>query len=338
MIFLNLKRIIAKKPKILNLFHLGRGWAPFPLFYLVHLTLACNANCEFCYQKTKQWLGFSKDFLTRSDFEETLKQAKSFIFKRPLIHFFGGEPLLHPQFADFLDLVTKYRFPCALTTNGILLGKHADKISAAGNLCQINISLYGLGKVHDQIVGRNGIFDDIISNIKRLQEVTPRRKIININCVINKENYDKLTIFAEFLSRYFRKKEIKSVVFQYPMREEICRGINAAILKSESEKIKKIKFSFAIYFISEKWLNDYWNSTPSYFNGNCNLPWLGLGILPNLDVLPGGSVLTCARPIGNLKDKSLKEIWNGQKLKDFRRTILKRGLPFSCLGCCHAQF
>jgi MoaA/NifB/PqqE/SkfB family radical SAM enzyme len=337
MIFPNLKKIIAKKPRILNLFQFGRGFASFPLFYLVHLTLACNVRCPFCYQNDSAFDVCRKDFLKIDNFELILRQAKTFIFKRPLIHFFGGEPLLHPQFADFLAAAEKFRFPCALTTNGILLAKYMDEIAAAGNLRQINISLYGAGGVHDRIVGLGGVFDEIISNIKRLQEAARRKKIININCAINKENFDKLRAFAGFLNKYFKKREIGALVFQYPMQKEICREIDNPVFKTEIEKLKKIKFGFDIYFMSERWFNNYRAAKPSFFKGNCNLLWLGLGILPNLDVLPGGSVLTCSRPVGNLKEKTIKEIWNSQEIKSLRKQILKRGLPSFCWGCCHAR-
>ena len=334
MISLNLKRIIAKKPRILNLFQLGRGWAPFPLFYLVHLTLACNANCEFCYQKRGEWSGFSKDFLAVGDFEEILKQAKMFIFKRPLIYFFGGEPLLHPQFVDFLELVEKFRYPSSLTTNGILLGKYLKPIGAARHLNQLTVSLHGVGKIHDNLIGRVGVFQEIVSAIHRLKEWAPK-KVINITCVITRENKDKLLDLANFLDKSLFGK-ISALVFRYPMT-------NAFLLESKNnhfseviEKIRKIKFSFPVFFTAEDWLGV--KRGKGYLSeGNCNLPWLGLGILPNLDILSGGSVLTCSQPLGNLKQNSLKEIWNGERLRDLRKRILKSGLPLTCQGCCHAQ-
>lgn len=337
MISLNLKRIIAQKPRILNLFQLGRGFSPFPLFYLIHLTLACNARCRFCYQKDLAFDVSRNEFLKIGDFEKILKQAKSFLFKKPLIYFFGGEPLFHPQFAEFLELTGKYHFPCALTTNGILLGKYLDKIAAAGNLSQINVSLYGAGEVHDKIVGRSGIFDEVVFSVRRLQESSRRKKIININCAINETNFDKLAVFASFLDGYFKNRELDALIFQYPMQKEIWQEIDNSVFKAEIEKLKKMKFGFRIYFTSEKWFNDCRMTEPSFFKGNCNLPWLGLGILPNLDIMPGGSVLTCTEVLGNLRENYLREIWNGGALRDFRSQILKRGLSPDCRGCCHAR-
>jgi MoaA/NifB/PqqE/SkfB family radical SAM enzyme len=336
MFFPNLKKIIAKKPKILNLLQLGRGWAPFPFFYLVHLTLACNAHCKFCYQKEGIWNNFPKDFFKISDFEKILKQAKTFIFKRPLIYFFGGEPLLHPQFGSFLSLTQKYHYPCALTTNGILLVKYSDQIAHASNLSQITVSLQGTSEVHEQIIGQDGVFENIISSLHRIKQIDPK-KIVNIVCVLGQENMSHLLPLANFLNRSFVKKEIDTLVFRYPVQKEICRIIDTAALQLQIKQLKKIRSNFDILFSAEDW---FWvdQATKSFFKkSNCNLPWLGLGIMPNLDVLAGGSILTCAQILGNLRQESFKEIWNGKKICNLRKQILKYGLPLTCQGCCHSQ-
>lgn len=246
MFFPNLKKIIARKPKILGLAQLGRARAFFPLFYLVHLTLACNARCRFCYQKTGIWDNSKNEFLKLDDFKEILNQAKSFIFKRPLIYFFGGEPLLHYQFTEFLELADKYHFPCALTTNGILLGKYRNQIGGAENLNQIIVSLQGVGKVHDQIVGRNDVFRDIISNVRQIKQAAPR-KIINIASVIIEENQGQLFELARFLDRILGKG-IGSLTFRYPMTNKDLNWLDDRRFQEIIKKIKKTKFSFPVFF------------------------------------------------------------------------------------------
>lgn len=74
------------------------------------------------------------------------------------------------------------------------------------------------------------------------------------------------------------------------------------------------------------------------FQNNCNIPWLGLNILPNLEVTPGGGVLGCNQVVGNLKKESLKEIWNNSSMKKFRKDIIRDGLPALCFRCCHRQY
>ncbi|MBI5465589.1 SPASM domain-containing protein, partial [Candidatus Gottesmanbacteria bacterium] len=74
------------------------------------------------------------------------------------------------------------------------------------------------------------------------------------------------------------------------------------------------------------------------FGKNCSIPWLGLGILPNLEVTPGGGIFACNQILGSLQETSLAEIWNGAKLKAFRRQIKRNGVPRICFRCCHRQF
>jgi len=62
----------------------------------------------------------------------------------------------------------------------------------------------------------------------------------------------------------------------------------------------------------------------------CIVPWV------YLDILPEGTVVPCcsnATELGNLKFQTLEEIWNGDKMKQFRLDMFKDDLPESCQSC-----
>ena len=125
---MNLKKFIADQPLIFNLLKLGGTKSPQPLFLLVHLTLACNLCCPDCYQSLDNFYKpFKKQFIKLEDFKNLLVQARQFWFQ-PRIHFFGGEPLLHPNFAILLKLTDQTGFQSSITTNGILLKKYLSQI------------------------------------------------------------------------------------------------------------------------------------------------------------------------------------------------------------------
>ena len=48
-----------------------------------------------------------------------------------------------------------------------------------------------------------------------------------------------------------------------------------------------------------------------------------------------GSILVCCRshPIGNIKDNSLEEIWNNDKMREIRRKVLNGEWPSECASC-----
>ena len=66
----------------------------------------------------------------------------------------------------------------------------------------------------------------------------------------------------------------------------------------------------------------------------CILPWVYLEIEQNGDVHP-----CCQNDyiFGKLKESPLEQIWNGDKMKEFRLSLLKDQLPSSCFGCKNAE-
>jgi organic radical activating enzyme len=91
-----------------------------------HLTDHCNLNCIGCTHFSNL---AEPSFLSLEEFGRDLSQIATLTHKvLEWIHLLGGEPLLHPQFLDFVKLSRKY-FPDSkirILTNGILLAKQND--------------------------------------------------------------------------------------------------------------------------------------------------------------------------------------------------------------------
>jgi len=62
----------------------------------------------------------------------------------------------------------------------------------------------------------------------------------------------------------------------------------------------------------------------------CSLPFTHFSTRPNGDVLP-----CCRYPgkLGNIKDNSLEEIWNGEQMKELRKQFLANERPEKCWPC-----
>ena len=280
------------------------------------------------------------------DFEQLkkiLEETKGFFIK-PRIHLFGGEPLLHPEFERILDLIDEFDLKSSLTTNGVLLEKFADKILSS-DLDQINISLDDLGDKHDCLRVYSGCFDKALGGIRDLRDKNNpgwQNKTININCLIGENNHPRL----EEIVWYFIDNNINIdlLAFQHSYFSPGGRQpqIDLSLLASQMEKIKKIKAPFKVVFIPEIKTRDlkmfYFLEKKESFKNNCLMPWLGLSILPDFEVTPGGGVLGCNLLLGNLKKFSIREIWRGRNLGYFRKKIKQKIMPVSCARCCHRQY
>lgn len=339
---MNLKRIIYQNSKTFNLFQLLGDFSFQPFFLLFHLTLDCNCSCRNCYQRADKFYQSKNEIIAPSEFEKIIKDAKKSFFIKPIIHFFGGEPLLNPHFKEILKIAEKNNFKCSLTTNGTLLSKYSDDIIQSKKLNQINISLDDIGNKHDSLRGFPGAFEKAISAIGEIRSKekkisSNKRKIININCVINSKNYDRLLTMVSYYSK--NNINIDMLAFQHQYSKKPV-DFDIEILKDQIRKLKKIKTQFEVAIIPNiaiQLLDRIYACSPEKNSGKCPIPWIGLNVLPNLEATPGGGVLGCNHVVGNLKNQTMREIWNGKKMKEFRNHIRAKGVFPSCAKCCHCR-
>ena len=106
----------------------------FKKFYL-EITSVCNLSCSFCPPTKRQ-----KQFISVEDFSKRLDQIKPYT-DYIYLHV-KGEPLLHPNLDQLLDLSHKKGFKVNITTNGTLINKNKKKLLNKPALRQMNFSLH----------------------------------------------------------------------------------------------------------------------------------------------------------------------------------------------------
>jgi GTP 3',8-cyclase len=123
----------------------------------------------------------------RLSFEEILRLARLFVAEGVRkIRLTGGEPLLRANLADLIGDLTSIAGieDVALTTNGILLARHAAELKAAG-LNRITVSLDSLDpEVFARMSGGFGGVNEVLAGIDAAQraDLTP----IKINAVVQR--------------------------------------------------------------------------------------------------------------------------------------------------------
>lgn len=87
---------------------------PYRILY-IDITHRCNMNCNYCYNPLTTIPDITKQY-----FEEVCSK----IPKTSEIRILGGEPTIHPQIFDFIDITRKYRHIPSVVSNGKM---YADK-------------------------------------------------------------------------------------------------------------------------------------------------------------------------------------------------------------------
>ena len=179
----------------------------YPLDVVLPMTCWCNANCQFCRYCENQYSYLSLDDLNKYDI--LLKYVKNFGFSS------YGEPLLHPDFASFAQLVYGKLDPRATTylvTNGLLLYKHLNVVKKYCNSVSISLNA-ATSQTHSKILRlKKDEFINVLNSIKNLVEYRDlynNKFLIQLSFVVVKDNIHEI---PEFI-RLAQKLRVNKIYF-----------------------------------------------------------------------------------------------------------------------------
>jgi radical SAM protein with 4Fe4S-binding SPASM domain len=253
-----------------------------------------------------------------------------------------------------------------MITNGTFLAKNAAGLVQAG-LEAVEVSLDGTEEAHDRYRGK-GSYQAAIDGIRAVRAERDRLGIrpplICANYTMMPDNAEELPALARqvkeaggdgtlvgrfsYVPREMGQAHERSLQTLFQIRAPSWEGFSHELLgdpKSVKLLVEEMKNSSEFKgFVALDEPGSYWTPDdyyryyrdPSYVlpsDRSCHFPWDGAGVCPN------GDVVACPDfpdyVVGNLYQQSLREIWNGEKLRRFRRTLAEhRRFPI-CSICCH---
>lgn len=304
----------------------NRNWIDVPELVAFNVTSRCNLNCTYCFERVNS--NQSQD----ASFGETisvLNQLDSFGVPEVLLE--GGEIFAAPFIKELLSMLSDYNIRFHLITNGTLLTpKLADMISKID--LSVGVSLDGHTPELNLYRGGEKIFYKILSAIEML---VSRGVTTYVNCTVTRHNVD----FIKQLIELCDELNVYGIVLQ----QLHCSGnadkmfyftnfINYIQMKKAKDIYEKAKHEYPRMHIVNSELFD-WIDVPERYLKVCNpdleykpkkIHRCAAGrrfcvITSNLDVIPCGILenFNC----GNLREKSLKEIWNNSEGLNFIRRI-----------------
>ncbi|MBP3610392.1 MAG: radical SAM protein [Lachnospiraceae bacterium] len=215
--------------------------------YMIHLGYACNLKCAYCYQSsihnTSKATAIDVDGICTYIYHTSQMQN----FETYDICFIGGEPALYwreiIEISSRLNkMLGKDRIVYSMVTNGTLLDQehHIEEIIANG-VNDFQITVDGTKKTHDKYRnnGKNGSFERIMSNIKKLVEnYSDIYLLINYN--LTKENSNEVGNFLDLLNDEQIKIPVQfSMVFDNGINISLeCHEHNSIWKQAHIEAIK----------------------------------------------------------------------------------------------------
>ena len=212
----------------------------------VSVTERCNFRCQYCMpEKPFSWVP-KENLLSYEDLFKFIKASIDEGIKK--VRITGGEPLLREELDVFIKMIFDYKndIDLALTTNGYLLSKVAQKLKDAG-LKRINISLDSLNPATAAKMAQKDVLEKVLEGIQKASDVGLKIKIncvpvkgVNDNDILDVLEFCKTkgyTVrFIEFMENHHAKDgakglnsdEIKAIISQkYPNFKTVPRDTSS---------------------------------------------------------------------------------------------------------------
>ena len=283
-----------------------------------HITHLCNLRCKHCYQEEYN------NHMKREDFYMILDRIEDYLADKslyPQINLTGGEPLLHPDFFEFLEEIVKRKIRFSILTNGTMIDKGTAKKIKYYNPIFVQISLDGTKDTHDSIRGE-GNFEKALEGIDNLKEQGVK---VLVSFTAQKSNY---TEFKD-LAKICKKHNVDKLWW-----DRVVTDDNNLYLSTDEFKELVLNCNTLIHGFHPFQRYDFVSNQRSLqclgtedCGYHCSV---GKGLII---ILADGSVMPCRRlpfVIGNIKENSLSEIIHNshlmKELSDFYA-------PKECYGC-----
>jgi radical SAM protein with 4Fe4S-binding SPASM domain len=326
---------------------------------------ACNLRCKMCAQWGENGYNFtrpSEQIKQTVPLEVYKRMVDDLAGVRPWVYIWGGEPFLYPDLVPLMSYMKEKRFAVSVVTNGTKLQKHIPKLVDIG-LDVMMLSIDGPRETHDNIRGYKGAFDETVQAVRDIQaekkrtgRTRPQVVLISVVTQDNEHNLEEVFELGEDLGadlmlvyygwfqtpesgkRHTAVMEESLGVTPWSWRGWVwsVNEIDPDVVVRSVARIKSRNWKFPYVFVPDLKPEEvplyYADHTKSFGHSKCVSPWVLTEIMPN------GDVVTCRDypdvVVGNIKEKSILELWNNDKMRGFRNLLKEEGglLPV-CTRC-----
>ena len=295
------------------------------------ITLACCFSCNYCGSKAGK---ARKNELTTEECLSVAHQLAEIGCRR--VSLIGGEVFMRPDWLQIVKALTDRKIKVTVITNGYLF---SDKLLAdikSANIESFAISLDGPQNIHDAF-RQTGSFQRAMDTIDILtQNYIP----VSVISTLHSKNYKYLDEMYELL----KTKKI------FAWQIQACSPMGNA---AEETFQTEIDFRYVIDFVGQHIHNPYfavgaadnigyYTEKEGSLRGNTSgkAVFLGCGAgLDNIGIDSEGNVRGCEAMYdesfieGNLRNRSLYDIWNDPGAFSYNRQFTPEKLSGKCKDC-----
>lgn len=278
-----------------------------PITAMIEPINYCNLQCPLC-PTGMGLIKRKKEMLSFEDFKKILDNLGDSIIHLRLWNW--GEPLMNRELTEMIKYAKSKNIFVNTSTNSSFLTEDITEQLINSGLDQLIVSIDGASEQTYNKYRKNGNFNQVINSLKKFSELKKKMKT-------------KLPeIKLQFIVMNHNEHEINKI-------KEIAKevGADTLFLKTVGIMDNNLKNEIYNYLPKNKNLRRYLITNKDITqkdlsNNVCDYLWKEITV--NVD----GSVVPCCRDIhgnyvfGNIKNTKLSEIWNNNKIVNFRKQVL----------------
>jgi radical SAM protein with 4Fe4S-binding SPASM domain len=307
----------------IKFFMTGKALA-YPLLIQIQTRSLCNAHCQFCpYPVVSKRL--EQGTMTRELFTKIIDEVNLIKHSCTIVFELHNEPLLDERIFEFIKYVKSRnrKTKICLVTNGQLIDKFTLEEIREAEIDQLIISLNAHTPEMYQKLNCGLDYDRIINNIHSLISEERLKRVLTISFVLNREAAKEIPLASD----YWKKTGVKTRIIKLENRAGALTNYELLMLKS----------NYARFSVADR-IGKYLIARTLDITG-CYDPFFHMNIMFNGDVILCCDDWNRSTIVGNIRDKTIRQVWNSPPMNEARRLILKKNYDqiSSCKKCSKAK-
>ena len=288
----------------------------------------------------------------------------------PSVYLWGGEPMLYKGSVEIIEEAARLGMPPFIATNGTGLVEHAERLVSAP-MFTIQISVDGPdAQTHNASrPGASASVDNFATITRAIDTITEIRKdkkqrlpLIAALTTINNVNYNRLVDIYEvfrnkvdfcvfylawWIDEASAQKHAKDFEERFGFKPEKhfgwignWRPPDYGVLSDQLKRLNDRAGSLsgpAVIIMPP--LTDAGELETYYTDHDCRFGFERcVSIFSAVEINSNGDMSPCRDyhdfVVGNVKDKTITDLWNSEPYRKFRKSISEKGLMPVCTRCC----
>lgn len=276
----------------------------FPMMCVLSFTYVCNSQCPNCPYTNSDIRDTYKDalFMGEDTFRIIADQCGQYSAWVRISG--GGEPMLHPKAVELMEYAKRKKAKVGLITNGSVFTEESSKRLLEAGVDMIEFSVDASDPVTYSKVRKGLNWDRLLKNVERMVML---RNSMKAATKIIASGVNQVGVDIENVAKFW-----EPIVDNFQKRKYLTWGINDPSRSADPSAYLPPEETIPCPFIFER-----------------------LNIDSRGKVMVCGFDIAAKTDMGNIRDKSIKEIWHGREFEHYRKMHLdkKGGRIELCSSC-----